>query len=62
MLDILINRAKDDGHILHLIDGRLSILQYAHDTLIFMDHNLEKKNRDIKLLCAFVQVSDLRID
>jgi hypothetical protein len=42
MLDILINRAKDDGLILYLNDGRLSILQYADDALIFMDHNLEK--------------------
>jgi hypothetical protein len=39
MLAIIINRAEDDGQIdgliPHLVDGILSILQYANDTLIF---------------------------
>ena len=42
MLAILINRAKEDcqivGLIPHLVDGVVSILQYAHDTIIFMGH------------------------
>jgi hypothetical protein len=49
MLAILVNWARDDGHvdglIPHLIDGVPSILQYADDTLIFMDHNLEKSRK-----------------
>jgi hypothetical protein len=40
MLAILIERAKSDGQIEgvipHLVDGGLSILQYADDTILFM--------------------------
>jgi hypothetical protein len=40
MLAILIKRAKADGQIEgvipHLVDGGLSILQYADDTILFM--------------------------
>jgi hypothetical protein len=46
MLAILISRAKEDGQvdglIPHLVDGGVSILQYADDTIIFMQHDLEK--------------------
>ena len=46
MLAILINRAKNGGHVTgivpHLVDGGLSILQYADDTILFMDHYIEK--------------------
>jgi hypothetical protein len=42
MLAILINRAKLGGQIsgviLNIIDDGLSILQYADDTILFMDH------------------------
>ena len=45
MLTLLINRAKANDQVQrvvpHLIDGGLSILQYADDTILFMDHNLE---------------------
>ena len=45
MLSILIKRAKNDGQIKgvipHLLEDRLSILQYTDDTIIFMDHDLE---------------------
>jgi hypothetical protein len=44
MLAILINRTKNEGHIngvvSHLVDDGLSILQYADDTIIFLDHDL----------------------
>jgi retron-type reverse transcriptase len=45
MLAILINRAKNGGEISRVIpnivkDG-LSILQYADDTILFMNHNFE---------------------
>jgi hypothetical protein len=43
MLAILINRAKIEGQIAdvipHIFDDDLSILQYADDTILFMDHN-----------------------
>jgi hypothetical protein len=51
MLDVMIECGKLDGQIEgvvpHLIDGRLSILQYACDT-IFMEHDFEKA-RNLKL-------------
>ena len=65
MLAILLNSAKVDGQISgvvpHLIDGGLSILQYADDTILFMDHDLEKARNMKLLLCAFEQVSGLKI-
>ena len=56
MLAILISRAKVDGQISgvvpHLIDGGLSVLQYADDTILFMDHDLEKaQNMKLPALC-----------
>jgi hypothetical protein len=45
----MIERAKNDGLIEgvipHLVDGGLSILQYADDTILFMEHDLEKALR-----------------
>jgi hypothetical protein len=50
MLAIMIEHAKSDGPfegvIPPLFDGGLSILQYANDTILFMEHDLESaKNR-----------------
>jgi hypothetical protein len=46
----------------HPIDGRLSILQYADNTILFMEHDLEKA-RNLKLiLAAFKQLSVLNIN
>jgi hypothetical protein len=45
MLAILIVRAKEDGQIgltPHLVEGGISILQYANDIILFMEHNLQK--------------------
>jgi hypothetical protein len=66
MLAILIERAKVEGQIEgvvpHLVDGGLSILQYADDTILFMDHVLEKA-RNLKLiLSAFEHLSGLKIN
>lgn len=66
MLAILINRAKREGHIEgvvpHLVDDGLSILQYADDTILFMNHDIAK-TRNLKLiLCAFEQLSGLKIN
>ena len=66
MLAILINRAKDEGQVTgvvpHLVDGVLSILQYADDTILFMDHGIEKATNMKMILCAFEQLSGLKIN
>src|SRR6266540_2718506 len=66
MLSILIKRAKNQGQVggvvPHLIDDGLSILQYADDTIVFMEHDLEKARNMKLLLCAFEQVSGLKIN
>jgi hypothetical protein len=66
MLATLINRAKENGQImglvLHLVDGGLSILQYADDTILFMDHDREKAMNMKVILCAFEQLSRLKIN
>jgi hypothetical protein len=60
MLAILINRAKREGHtngvVSHLVDDGLSILQYVDDTIIFLDHDLERAKNLKLLLCAFEQL------
>jgi hypothetical protein len=57
MLAIMIKHAKRDGLIEgvipHLVDGGLSILQYADDTILFMEHNLEKAQNLKLILSAF---------
>ena len=66
MLALLINRAKNDGQISgiipQLVDGGLSILQYADDTILFMDHDIEKAKNMTLLLSAFEQMSGLKIN
>ena len=66
MLALLINRAKGDGQIRgvipHLIDQGLSILQYADDTIIFLDHDPEQAQNLKLLLYAFEQLSGLKIN
>jgi len=66
MLSILIRRACEDGQISgvvpHLIDGGLAILQYADDTVLFMEHDLEKARNMKLLLCAFEEISGLKIN
>src|SRR6185437_12920273 len=42
-------------------DG-LSILQYADDTILFMENNLEQEKNLKLLLCAFEQLSGLKIN
>jgi len=66
MLALIIKRAKDDGQIRgvipNLLDDGLSILQYADDTIIFIDHDLEQAYNLKLLLCAFEQLSGLKIN
>ncbi|WVZ62463.1 hypothetical protein U9M48_012212 [Paspalum notatum var. saurae] len=66
MLAILVARAKEDGQIKgvvpHLVDDGLSILPYADDTIIFIDHDIEQ-GKNMKLhLCVFKQLSGLKIN
>lgn len=52
MLAILIGRAKTNGDfkVPHLVDDGLSILKYAYDTILFMEHNLEDA-KNLKIVC-----------
>ena len=66
MLAILISRAKEaeqiHGVVPHLVDEGLSVLQYADDTVIFMDNDLERAKNMKLLLFAFEQLSRLKIN
>jgi hypothetical protein len=66
MLAILIKRGKKEGQINgavpHLVENGLSTLQYADDTLIFLDHDIKKAKNLKLLLCAFEKLSDLKIN
>jgi mannosylglycoprotein endo-beta-mannosidase len=66
MLAILIQRAKEDGQveglIPHLVEGGVSILQYADDTIIFMDHDLDKALNMKLILCISEQLFGLKIN
>ena len=62
----MIKRAKADGLIdgviPHLVDDGLSILQYADDTILFMEHDIEKATNLKLILSAFEQLSGLKIN
>jgi hypothetical protein len=66
MLVIMIECANNDGLIEgiipHLVDGGLSILQYANDMILFMEHDLEKAQNLKLILLAFEQLSGLKIN
>ena len=66
MLALLIKRAKNDGQIKgiipHLVEDGLSILQYADDTILFMDHDIEQAKNLKLLLSVFEQLSGLKIN
>ena len=66
MLAALNSRAKEAGQIQgvvpYLEDEGLLVLQYVDDTVIFMDNDLEKAKNMKLLLCAFEQLSGLKIN
>ena len=66
MLAIMIARAKEDGQvdglIPHLVEGGVSILQYADDTILFMSHDFDKALNMKLILCIFEQLSGLKIN
>jgi hypothetical protein len=65
MLAVLIERAKNlgfiDGLVPHLVDDGLSILQYADDTILFLEDDLEKAKGLKLVLGAFEMLSGLKI-
>ena len=66
MLAIILNRAKEEGQVRgvvpHIVEDGLSILQYVDDTVIFMDHDIDQAKNMNLLLCAFEQLSSLKIN
>jgi hypothetical protein len=56
MLAIMINMAKEDGQV----SGGVSVLQYVDDTIIFLEHDLEKALNMKLVLCIFEQLSGLK--
>jgi hypothetical protein len=66
MLAILIERSKNlglfDGLVPHLVEHRLSILQYADETISFLYNDLEKA-KNLKLVLSAIQnLSGLKIN
>jgi hypothetical protein len=50
-------KVQVNGLIPHLVDGGVSILQCADDTIIFLDHDLEKALNMKLILCFLEQLS-----
>ena len=65
MLTVLIGRAKEngqvDGLVPHLVDGGVFILQYADDTILFMEHDIAKARNTKLKICLFEQLLGLKI-
>jgi hypothetical protein len=62
MIECAKNDGLIEGVITHLVDGGLSILQYVDDTILFMEHDLEKAQNLKLILSAFEQLSGLKIN
>jgi hypothetical protein len=64
MLAILIEHAKANGQvgslIPHLVEGGISVLQYVDNTILFMEHELQKILNMKLILCIFEQLSGLK--
>ena len=62
MLAILIKCAKEDRQVEglnpHLVEGGVSVLQYTDDTIIFMEHDLQKALNMELILSIFEQLLD----
>jgi hypothetical protein len=66
MLALLIERAKKlgflDGLVPHLVEDGLSILQYADDTILFLEDDPVKAKGLKLVLSAFEKLSSLKIN
>ena len=45
-----------------LVEGGLSVLQYADDTILFLEDNVEQAKSMKVVLCAFERLSGLKIN
>ena len=65
MLAILIGRAKEAGQVgglvPHLVDGGVSILQYADDTIIFNPVNCSNKHNTSFIFLAFAKSCSMKM-
>jgi hypothetical protein len=65
MLAIILNRTKERSDKRDCATSNewwlLTILQYAHDVVFFMDHDIEQTKNMKLLLCAFKQLFRLQI-
>jgi hypothetical protein len=50
------------GLVPHLVDGGISILQYADDTILLLEDDLENARNVKYILCLFEQISGLKIN
>jgi hypothetical protein len=66
MLAVLVERSKSlgfvDGLVPHLVEDGLSILQYADDTILFLEDDLVKAGGLRLVLNAFEKLSGLKIN
>lgn len=66
MLAVLVARAigseQIQGVVPHLVDEGLSILQYADDTILFIEDDIEQAKNLKLLLCVFGKRSGLKIN
>jgi hypothetical protein len=66
MLEILVRRATDAGEVNglvpHLVEGGLSILQYADDTILFLENDLQQAHNLKLVLNAFEKLAGLKIN
>jgi hypothetical protein len=65
-LALLMKKGQEEGLVKglvpHLVDGGISILQYANDTILLLEDDL-KNARNVKyILCLFEQISGLKIN
>jgi hypothetical protein len=63
---VLVSREREsnqiEGVVPHLVDGGLSILQYAHDTILFLEDDIEQAKNLKLVLCAFENLPRLKIN
>jgi hypothetical protein len=65
-LALLMKKGQEErlvkGLVPHLIDGGISILQYADDTILLLEDDLENARNVKYILCLFEQISGLKIN
>ena len=59
---LLFSSSQVEGLIPHLVDGGVSILRYANDTILFVSHDIEKALNMKLILCIFKQLYGVKIN